>query len=125
MKELTKAEEQVMQVIWAKQNCFVKEILEEMPNPKPAYNTVSTIVRILETKGFVGHDVYGKSHQYRPLVGKAEYRSFSTKQLMKGYFDESPSHLLSYFIKDNKLDTKDLDEMLKMIENAKKGKEND
>jgi len=122
MKELTKAEEQVMQILWTKEKCFVKEILEDMPEPKPAYNTVSTIVRILENKGFVHHEVFGKSHRYYPLVTKADYRSFTAEQLMKGYFDASPSSMLSFFIKEKSLDAKDLDEMLKMIEEAKNQK---
>ena len=122
MKELTKAEEQVMQILWTKEKCFVKEILKDMPEPKPAYNTVSTIVRILENKGFVNHEVFGKSHRYFPLVTKQAYRSFSAEQLMKGYFDASPSSMLSFFIKEKSLDAKDLDEMLKIIEEAKKNK---
>jgi len=122
MKELTKAEEQVMQILWMKEKCFVKEIITDMPQPKPAYNTVSTIVRILENKGFVDHEVFGKSHRYYPLVGKDEYRSFSAEQLMTGYFDASPSSMLSFFLKDKSLEAKDLDEMLKMIEEAKNKK---
>lgn len=120
MKELTKAEEQVMLILWTKEKCFVKEIIQDMPEPKPAYNTVSTIVRILENKGFVDHEVFGKSHRYYPLVTKDEYRSFSAEQLMTGYFDASPSSMLSFFLKEKSLDAKDLDEMLKMIEEAKK-----
>jgi len=122
MKELTKAEEQVMQILWTKEKCFVKEIIKDMPDPKPAYNTVSTIVRILENKGFVDHEVFGKSHQYYPLVTKEEYRSFSAEQLMKGYFNASPSSMLSFFLKEKSLEAKDLDEMLKMIEDAKNKK---
>jgi len=119
MKELTKAEEQVMLILWTKEKSFVKEIIEDMPEPKPAYNTVSTIVRILESKGFVDHEVFGKSHRYYPLVTKDEYRSFSAEQLMTGYFDASPSSMLSFFLKDKSIDANDLDEMLKMIEEAK------
>ena len=123
MKELTKAEEQVMQVIWSKGKCFVREILDEMPEPKPAYNAVSTIVRILQNKGFVDHEVFGKSHRYFAEVTKEDYRSFTANLLMKGYFNESPSSLLSFFLKDNSLDASELDEMLKAIEDAKKQNE--
>jgi len=119
MKELTKAEEQVMLILWTKEKSFVKEIIEDMPEPKPAYNTVSTIVRILESKGFVDHEVFGKSHRYFPTVTKDAYRAFTANQLMKGYFDESPSNMLSFFLKDKSLNTQDLDEMLKLIEEAK------
>ena len=73
MKELTRAEEQVMQILWDLENAFVKEIIEKIPEPKPAYNTISTITRILEKKGFVSHIAYGKSHQYFPLMGQTEY----------------------------------------------------
>src|SRR5690606_26203647 len=100
MKELTKAEEQVMLILWNRENAFVKDILEEMPEPKPAYNTVSTIVRILEAKGFVGHDAFGKSHRYRPVIAKDHYRKFSMNQMMKGYFGGSASKLVSFFIKE-------------------------
>jgi BlaI family transcriptional regulator, penicillinase repressor len=73
LKELTKAEDQVMQILWKLEKAFVKDIVEEMPNPKPAYNTVSTIVRILETKGFVNHKAYGKTHEYFPTITKEKY----------------------------------------------------
>ena len=119
MKELTKAEEQVMQIIWEKEKVFVKEVLEEMPLPKPAYNTVSTIVRILETKGFVGHEVFGKSHRYYPLIEKDVYRKFSANQMIQGYFSGSASKLISFFIKEKNLDTRDLDEILNLIESQK------
>lgn len=122
MKELTKAEEQVMQILWQKENAFVRDILEEMPDPKPAYNTVSTIVRILESKGFVDHDAFGKSHRYRPIIAKDQYRKYSMNQIMKGYFSGSASNLVSFFIKEKSLDTKDLDELLKIIENQKEEK---
>ena len=122
MKELTKAEEQVMQILWTRKKSFVKEILEDMSEPKPAYNTVSTIIRILENKGFVDHEVFGKSHRYYPKVAKEDYRAFSAEQLMKGYFDASPSSMLSFFLKEKSLNSGDLDEMLKMIEEAKNKK---
>ena len=87
MKELTKAEEQVMQILWEEKKAFVKEILSHFPEPRPAYNTVSTIVRILEKKGFVSHEEFGKSHRYYPLVQKEEYRDERFSDLMKGYFN--------------------------------------
>lgn len=123
MRELTKAESQVMQVIWEKEKCFVKEIIEALPKPKPAYNTVSTIVRILESKGFVDHEVFGKSHRYFAAIEKDAYRKFTTNQLMSSYFNGSPSKLLSFFIEEKDIDTQSLDEMLKLIEKAKKSHE--
>ena len=86
MKELTKAEEQVMQLLWKKEKAFVKELIEQMPDPKPAYNTVSTIVRILEKKGFVAYEAFGKTHRYFPLISKKEYTRKYMKNFMKGYF---------------------------------------
>ena len=121
LKELTKAEEQVMQVLWDLDRAFVKEIIEALPHPKPAYNTVSTIIRILETKGFVDHDAFGKSHRYFPLVSKDEYKQFAAGKLLSGYFNNSASSLLSFFIEEKKLDLKDADELLRLIEKAKKG----
>lgn len=119
MKELTKAEEQVMHILWDKKACFVKDILQEIPEPRPAYNTISTIVRILESKGFVSHEAFGKSHRYYPLIKKDAYRTFSTNQMLKGYFGGSASQLMSFFIKEKNLDTKDLDDILRIIESQK------
>ncbi|MGK7393904.1 MAG: BlaI/MecI/CopY family transcriptional regulator [Candidatus Cyclobacteriaceae bacterium M3_2C_046] len=115
MKELTKAEEQVMQILWQLEKGFVKDILEKMPEPKPAYNTVSTIVRILEKKGFVGYKAYGKTHEYFPLVAKDQYRSFFLQNFIKGYFGGSFERLVSFFAKDNDMDLNELDQMMKYI----------
>lgn len=113
MKELTKAEEQVMQLLWKLNKAFVKDLVAEMPEPKPAYNTVSTIVRILETKGFIGHQAYGKTHQYFPLIGKDEYRSFYLKNMVSTYFGGSFQKLVSFFAKENSMDVQELEELLK------------
>lgn len=115
MKELTKAEEEIMQVLWKLERAFVRDILEELPEPKPAYNTVSTIVRILETKGFVGHEAFGKSHQYFPLVEQDKYKSFFLKNFMSGYFGGSFEKLVSFFAKDNNLDVQELDQLLRHV----------
>lgn len=122
MKELTKAEEQVMQIIWNKKKTFVRDILDDMPHPKPAYNTVSTIVRILESKGFLSHEVFGNSHRYYPLVEKNDYRKFTLNQVVKGYFEGSIANLVSFFIKEKNLDVNELDEILKHIESQKDNK---
>lgn len=116
MKELTKAEEQVMQILWELQKGFVKDILARMPEPKPAYNTVSTIVRILETKGFVDHNAYGKTHEYYPLVEKADYSNFYLKNFVSNYFGGSFQKLVSFFARENDLNTRELEEMMKHIE---------
>jgi len=118
LKELTRVEEQIMQELWELGEAFVKDIIDKLPAPKPAYNTVSTIVRILETKGFVAHEAFGKSHRYYPLVTKEEYRTFATGKLLHGYFDNSARNMLSFFVEEEKLDLKDVDELLKMLEAA-------
>ncbi|WP_333621237.1 BlaI/MecI/CopY family transcriptional regulator [Sphingobacterium multivorum] len=118
-KELTKAEEQIMQELWEMGRGFVKEIIDRLPEPKPAYNTVSTIVRILETKGFVRHESFGKSHQYLPKISKQEYKKGITGKLLTNYFDNSPKRMLSYFLEQNRLDIKELDDILSIIERNK------
>jgi len=115
LKELTKAEDQVMQILWEIQRGMVKDILEKMPEPKPAYNTVSTIVRILETKGFVDHKAYGKTHEYFPVVTRERYTKFYLNNLIKGYFDGSFQNLVSFFARENKLDARDLEKLMNEI----------
>lgn len=120
IKELTKAEEQIMQVLWDLEKGFVKNVLEQLPGPKPAYNTVSTIIRILETKGFIKHQAFGKSHRYFPAISKEEYKSFATEKLLHGYFSNSVENMFSFFVKEKKLDLKEADEIMKLIEKLKK-----
>ncbi|WP_461449331.1 BlaI/MecI/CopY family transcriptional regulator [Mucilaginibacter sp.] len=119
IKELTRAEEQLMQILWQLQKGFVKDIIEELPEPKPAYNTVSTIIRILETKGFVDHIAFGKTHEYFPIISKEDYQNFATDKLMSGYFDNSVQHMFSYFVKKEKIDLNEADEIMKLIEKLK------
>lgn len=119
IKDLTKAEEQIMQVLWQLEKAFVKEVIEELPLPKPAYNTVSTIIRILETKGFIGHEAFGKAHQYYPLISKEEYKRHATEKLLGNYFENSVESMFSFFVKEEKLDLTDVDEILKMINQIK------
>ncbi|MCS4228278.1 BlaI/MecI/CopY family transcriptional regulator [Sphingobacterium sp. BIGb0165] len=118
-KELTKAEEQIMQELWEMGRGFVKDIIDRLPEPKPAYNTVSTIVRILETKGFVSHESFGKSHQYLPKISKEEYKKGITGKLLNNYFNNSPKSMLSYFLEENKLDVKELNDILSIIQQNK------
>ena len=119
MSILTKAEEQVMQILWDKEEGFVKDLLQKFPEPKPAYNTVSTIIRILEKKGFVDHRSFGKSHQYYPLVSRDQYRNERFSSLMKNYFNNSMKQVLSHFGKDGSMDMKEADEIISMIEELK------
>jgi BlaI family penicillinase repressor len=119
LKELTRAEDQVMQILWKLEKGFVKDIVEQMPEPKPAYNTVSTIVRILETKGFIDHKAYGKTHEYFPIVSKDRYTKFYLNNMIKGYFNGSFENLVSFFAKENKLSAKEIEKLLKEVKNDK------
>ena len=117
MRELTKAEEQIMQVLWQRGPCFVKEIILDLPDPKPAYSTTSTIVRILQDKGFVKHKAYGPTHQYFPIVSKEEYSHFTMKKLLNNYFDGSIKKMVSFFSKKEKIDIKEMEEILELLKN--------
>jgi len=120
IKELTRAEEQLMQILWQIKKGIVKDVMEHLPEPKPAYNTVSTFIRILEAKGFVGYEAKGKSHEYYPLVSKEDYQNFATDKLMHGYFDNSVKHMFSYFVNKEKIDMNEADEIIELIEKLKK-----
>jgi predicted transcriptional regulator len=119
MKELTKAEEQIMQVLWKLEKAFVKDLIDELPRPKPAYSTVSTIIRILENKGFVGHKAYGKTHEYYPLIKKEAYTRFYLNNLLKGYFGGSFQNLVSFYARHNNLSAAELDKLLKELKSKK------
>ena len=113
MKELTKAEEQIMQELWLLEKAFVKEIVDKLPEPKPAYNTVSTIIRILEKKGFVDHYAYGKTHQYFPLISKTDYTKSYFRNFLSGYFSNSFQEMVSFFAKEDKMTLSELEEIVK------------
>jgi len=115
MKELTKAEEEVMHILWKLDGAFVKDLVEEFPEPKPAYNTVSTIVRILETKGWVKHEAYGRTHKYIPVMNKESYLKGSLNRMVKNYFGGSFEQLVSFFAGNNNLSTEDLDALMQNI----------
>lgn len=116
MKELTKAEEQIMQIIWEIKQGFIKDILDKIEEPKPAYNTVSTIVRILEKKKFVGYKAYGKTHEYFPLVAKEVYRNELMGNVVKNYFSNSFQQLVSFFTTDKQLSLKELEEIRVLLD---------
>jgi predicted transcriptional regulator len=115
-QELTQAELQIMQVVWAKKHVFVKDVLAEMPEPKPAYNTVSTFIRILEKKGFIGHTAYGKTYEYYPLVPKEEYTGTFMTGVLNNFFGGSLSRLVSFFSDNKAISLEEADEILKMLE---------
>jgi len=116
MKELTKAEEQIMQILWKLDEAFVKEIIGKLPNPKPAYNTVSTIVRILEKKGFVAHTAFGKSHRYYSLVKKEDYTKVYMKSFVNNYFSNSFENMVSFFAKEQSISINEMEEIMKIME---------
>lgn len=120
-KELTKVELQLMNVLWDKKAAFVNDILEELPEPKPAYNTVSTFMRILVTKGFVGYKAMGKSHQYHPLVSREAYMDYFLSGVKNTFFRGSFQSMMSFFAKKEKLSKKELEELVTMLnENQQK-----
>lgn len=120
MKELTKAEEQIMQILWDIEKGFVKDIIAKMPDPKPAYTTVSTIVRILEDKGFVGHKAYGKTHEYFPEIDKSTYTKHLMKSVLSNYFGNSVKQLVSFFSNEKGLTASELEELKKLIDKEMK-----
>ena len=115
MKQLTKAEEEIMQVLWELQIANVKEVITMLAEPKPAYNTVSTIIRILESKKFVSHKQEGKWHYYFPLINKEEYSNSSINKLVENYFEGSFNEMVSFFIKKNDVKLSDIESLLKEI----------
>lgn len=116
MQKLTNKEEEVMQILWTLKKAFVKEILAEIKNDPPHYNTLSTIVRILEEKKFVDHVAYGNSHQYFPIVSKEEYREKFMSNAIDNYFGSSYKNMVSFFAKEEKISAEELREILEMIE---------
>lgn len=118
-KELTKAEEDLMQHLWTKNKSSVKELLALYDDPKPAINTVSTIIRILEQKGFVSHETKGRGFIYFPLISKEEYKKFSLGKIMGAYFEGSLSKMVSFFVEKEKVDTQELEDILDIIQKNK------
>lgn len=119
IKELTRAEEEIMQVLWQLESAFVKDILAKLPKPKPAYNTVSTVVRVLEQKGFVGHEPLGKSHKYHPLITKEAYTRSFMKGFVKRYFSGSYQQMVSFFTAEDKLSVYELEQLVAKLKKPK------
>lgn len=119
IQQLTKAEEEIMQVLWDLGSAFVKDIIARLPKPKPAYNTVSTVVRTLEQKGFVGHEPLGKSHKYHPLITKDAYTRSFMKGFVQRYFSGSYQEMVSFFTKEDKLSVNELEELVMELKKIK------
>lgn len=124
MKELTKAEEQVMQYLWRLEKAFLKDIIEQFPEPRPAYTTVSTVIRVLVKKGFIAFNSYGKVNEYYPAVKKSEYSRFYLRGMMKSFFNDSPSKFASFFSKDEDVTLTELEEMKQILEDQIKKRKN-
>lgn len=120
MLTLTKAEERIMQILWKIEKGFIKDILEYFPKPKPPYNTVSTIVRVLVKKEMVGFNAYGGSYQYYPLISKEQYRKAQMNKLVKDYYSNSLKQVVNFFSEKKDLDIEEVDEVMKMLEEIKK-----
>ncbi|HPG07945.1 MAG TPA: BlaI/MecI/CopY family transcriptional regulator [Saprospiraceae bacterium] len=116
MKKLTPAEEEVMQWIWTLERCTVSDILDHLGEPRPPHSTISSIVRILEKKGFVDHKAYGRTHEYFPRVSRDDYRKKSLQQLVSDYFDGSVHRLVSYLVKEEQVDWDELQQLLDSLE---------
>jgi predicted transcriptional regulator len=120
METLTKTEERVMQILWTIKKGVVKDIIEKLPDPKPPYNTISSVVRILEKKGFVDYKAYGKTHEYFAKITKARYRKFSFKKFLSNYFEGSYESVVSFMLKEKQFSPEEIDELKKIIEKGEK-----
>ena len=118
--ELTRAELEIMNILWRLEHAFVNDILAKMDEPRPAYNTVSTIVRILEKKGFVGHKAYGKTYEYYPIIPKAEYAKGFMATVLNNFFGGSVSRMVSFFSENRSISVEETDEILEMLKNDRK-----
>ncbi|GAB3925007.1 BlaI/MecI/CopY family transcriptional regulator [Mucilaginibacter myungsuensis] len=119
MQKLAKREEQIMQAFWTLERAFIKEIIPELPDPKPHYNSVATMIKILEEKGFLGHDTVGNIYQYYPLISKADYQKHAMKDIVSQYFDNSYPSMLAFFAKEENLSEQDLNQIMDIIKNKK------
>lgn len=119
--ELTRGEEEVMQILWSIGSGFINDIIARMEEPKPKYTTVATFVKILENKGFVRHEAMGKSHRYFPLVSKEDYAGNKMRSMLSNYFDGSLSQMVSFFSQKENISVEEMDEILEIVEKIKRG----
>jgi BlaI family penicillinase repressor len=116
MQELTKAQEEILHILWVINEGVVTDVIDKLPEPKPAYNTVSTVIKVLEKKGYVAHKVYGKTHVYFPSVSKQSYQQHTLGETVKNFFNNSANQLVSFFVKQKSLSIKELEQLRKMID---------
>lgn len=117
MKKLTKAEEEIMQIIWRLDRCTVSDILADLGEPKPPHSSISSVVRILEKKEFLDHKAYGRTYEYFPIISKERYSKFTLKKMVGDYFEGSMNNLVSFLVKEKDLDIDELNELLKKMDN--------
>ena len=120
MKQLTKAEDQIMQIVWRLKAVFIRDIIEELPDPKPHYNTVATIVKILVKKGFLKSELIGNTHQYSAVISFESYRKAHLSNIKKNYFGNSLPNLITYFAKEEKISESEVKELIRIIKSPKK-----
>ncbi|MEZ4722089.1 MAG: BlaI/MecI/CopY family transcriptional regulator [Flavobacteriales bacterium] len=123
MESLTATEERIMQVLWKLKSAFVKDVIEELPEPKPPYNTVSSVIRLLEKKGYVDHKAYGKTHEYFPVVEKKAYSKRTFKNMLGDYFEGSYKSLVSFIVNEEKLSEDEIMELEALIANQRKARQ--
>ena len=116
METLTKTEEKVMHILWEIKQGFVKDVIDRMPDPKPPYNTISSLIRILEKKGFVDHKAYGKTHEYFPKIPKSAYRRFTFRDFLTNYFEGSPGNVVSFMVEEENLSGEEIQQMLRLLD---------
>lgn len=119
MEKLTNKEEEIMRALWDHEKAFVKDLITTLPDPKPHYNTVSTIVRNLEDKGYIGHEAFGKTHRYYPTVSKEDYRKTFMQKTINNYFESSYKNMVSFFAREEKISVSELKEIIDLIEKGK------
>ncbi|MCD4834444.1 MAG: BlaI/MecI/CopY family transcriptional regulator [Bacteroidales bacterium] len=124
MAALTKAEEKIMKILWKIEKGFINDILEQFPDPKPPYNSVSTIVRVLVKKEIVSFNKYGNTYQYYPLITKEEYRKSQMGRLIKDYYNNSLKQVVNFFSENKNLDIDEVEEVMKMLNEIKNKKKN-
>lgn len=122
MVTLTKAEEKIMKILWGLQKGFIKDIIDRYPDPKPPYNSVSTIVRVLVQKEIIGFTAYGNTYQYYPLISKEEYSKGQLARLIKDYYSNSLTQVVNFFSESKNLSENELDEAMKMLQDLKSKK---
>ena len=120
LQTLTKAEEEVMQIIWDLERCLVRDVIDKLGDPDMPHSTISSVVRILEKKGFVGHKAYGKTHEYFPVITREEYAQHGVTSIMDKYFGGSPKKLVSFLVQSKDINLKELNDLVKTLDNTKK-----